>query len=568
MKNIVYFCWLLYMAILLPSCQNNLKNDIEELRQELDMQRKLIEALQYGSTITDITYTDDGYVIVLSNNSWLIFDEAIPIVSRSENGTWLLNGKETGIPVDNTQNMPEIVIGENGNWFINGSDTKIQASIQESCVNSVVADGENIIFTFTDGTTVSLKLESEQSQTTNDICLPKYLYMLSDTRNDIYVEPFIRRWRPAIEFVRFTSGTPFLEQSERYVYIDKPKAWQTITATLYNQELEKLKSLTSIIRLGEKSVGDKEVYVQIIGDSYVQGAFFKDALLTKGYVPNIKMVGLRKVEGEVGQYDEGRGGDRLQDYFSIHTAPTKAYQGFMHPDGDYRYYGATAFWKNCHKVMNGDTGLAYTCGRFDDFAIRFDAETGFLLQPQKGDVQYDNNQNSFVMYDGNDWILVNKDDFSWSFNYTKYLEAWNLPKPQFVGEMLGLNDFRELPDADFTTWNQQIETMKNSYLEAVPDGKFMILIPCSTCGSMNNDSGTFTLLQNAAMWRLRKNIIDTFDNRESEGYYLVDVGITIDSENGYNKNENGVQTGNPHPYPNYPTMGIPIAAFIQYHREK
>ena len=359
MKNIVYFCWLLFMAILLPSCQNSLKNDIEELRQELDMQRKLIEALQCGSTITGITYTDDGYVIVLSNNSWLVFDEATPIVSRSENGTWLLNGKDTGIPVDDTQNIPEIVIGENGNWFINGSDTKIQASIQESCVNSVVADGENIIFTFTDGTTVSLKLESGQSETTNDICLPKYLYMLSDTRNDIYVEPFIRRWRPAIEFVRFTSRTPFLEQSERYVYIDKPKAWQTITATLYNQGLEKLKSLTSIVRLGEKSVGDKEVYVQIIGDSYVQGAFFKDALLTKGYVPNIKMVGLRKVEGEVGQYDEGRGGDRLQDYFSVHTAPTKAYQGFMHPDGDYRYYGATAFWINCHKVMNGNTGLIY-----------------------------------------------------------------------------------------------------------------------------------------------------------------------------------------------------------------
>ena len=43
--------------------------------------------------------------------------------------------------------------------------------------------------------------------------------------------------------------------------------------------------------------------------------------------------------------------------------------------------------------------------------------------------------------------------------------------------------------------------------------------------------------------------------------------ITIDNEKGYNRNRDGIQTGNPHPYPNYPTMGIPLAAFIQYYRE-
>ena len=37
------------------------------------------------------------------------------------------------------------------------------------------------------------------------------------------------------------------------------------------------------------------------------------------------------------------------------------------------------------------------------------------------------------------------------------------------------------------------------------------------------------------MWQLRKNIIDTFDGRESEGYYVVDIGITIDNEKGYNR---------------------------------
>lgn len=144
---------------------------------------------------------------------------------------------------------------------------------------------------------------------------------------------------------------------------------------------------------------------------------------------------------------------------------------------------------------------------------------------------------------------------------------WNLDAPKFFAQMLGLNDYRDSLTADYREWNKKIAEMKESYYKAVPDGKFIILIPCTTCGSLNNIRGDFTLRQNASMWQLRKNIIDTFDGRESEGYYVVDIGITIDNEKGYNRNRDGIQTGNPHPYPNYPTMGIPLAAFIQYYRE-
>ena len=303
-----------------------------------------------------------------------------------------------------------------------------------------------------------------------------------------------------------------------------------------------------------------ERYVRTVAALYRDDAEFAKALAEgKGFCIHHTLEIARTAHEELS-------GDRLADYFGVHTGETKAYQGFMHPEGDHRYYGATGFWINCHKVMNGNTGLAVTCGRYDDCAVRFDPQTGYLLNPRTGDVQYDNGKGSFVLWDGTQWTPVQQNDFTWSFDYGKYLEAWDLPAPQFMGEMLGLNDFRGDMNADFTEWNERIETMKRSYLEAVPDGKFMILIPCSTCGSMNNDSGAFTLQQNAAMWRLRKNIIDTFDNREDEGFYLVDVALAIDNEDGYRKNENGVQTGNPHPYLSYPAMGVPIAAFIQYHR--
>ena len=84
------------------------------------------------------------------------------------------------------------------------------------------------------------------------------------------------------------------------------------------------------------------------------------------------------------------------------------------------------------------------------------------------------------------------------------------------------------------------------------------------------------------MWRFRDWLIRTFDSRESDGFYLLDAGIGVDSEYGYRFDSglqalphqnctNGVyriQRGTPHPYFSYPSMGIPFAAFIQYFREE
>ena len=39
----------------------------------------------------------------------------------------------------------------------------------------------------------------------NDICLPSSLYLLSDVQNDLFVQPFIKRWRPYDDY-RLASG--------------------------------------------------------------------------------------------------------------------------------------------------------------------------------------------------------------------------------------------------------------------------------------------------------------------------------------------------------------------------
>ena len=76
-------------------------------------------------------------------------------------------------------------------------------------------------------------------------------------------------------------------------------------------------------------------------------------------------------------------------------------------------------------------------------------------------------------------------------------------------------------------------------------------------------------------------LIRNFDAREQDGFYLLDAGINTDNEHGYRlasgatavpfekcpgEEKLRVQAGNPHPYPNYPAMSLPFAAFIQYYR--
>ncbi|WP_236972800.1 hypothetical protein [Membranihabitans marinus] len=427
----------------------------------------------------------------------------------------------------------------------------------------------------------------------NDICLPSVLYMLSETENDIFVEPLMKRWRPYNDVVRFSGSVDYTRRLQRVASIHDPEDGNTITLELVNQdEFKTLKSITSTLEVGVSGKGSSPVTVSIIGDSFTHGGFFKEALLEGGHVPYIKMIGLREVNNHPGQFDEGRGGWRLQSYFTVTYKENQAYNGFWQPEGENKYWGSTGFWKlvmeiDAHPDRDWSFGLTYNTSRFISKANLYDTKTGYKINPERGDMMYDNEVDAYVAYNGKTWKKVDYDDFTWSFNYGKYLSMWDLEKPMILAEFLGLNDFRDHPDPinmDFEKWNAQMEEMIASYFKAVPEGKFVLMIPSSTCGILDNKAGDFTTKQNAAMWEVRRNIIENFDHRREENIFIVDAGIAIDNVDGtrflsdstytkpyasYEGEERiMVQTGNPHPYPNYPTMGISLAAFIQKHRNK
>lgn len=421
---------------------------------------------------------------------------------------------------------------------------------------------------------------SAQSKPNPTFCMARHYYMLADTINPIFTEPLLSKWQPDKAVMRFEMDEKPMRYTPRQFTVKPSKDFKTsasngshvttLKAALVDCEsFDTLQQATCQLCIATKKMGNQPVLAQIIGDSYVQGEFFGEALLKRKYVPKLQLIGLCQT-AEPGQYDEGRGGWTVNKYFEPSVDAETAYNGFCQPVGNCRYWGNTKFWQTSYAVEEGkekNSLVRYSCGRFGKCLPLYDKTTGYKLNPQKGDLMFDEAKKCYVLYNGKQWKEKKAEQLSWKFDYAKYLEMWKLKTPDYLFVLLGLNDYRDSLIADYSPWNERMEEMARQFHRVNPQGKFVILMPCSTCGSMNNWRGDFTIRQNACMWKLRQNMLKTFDGREKEQIYVVDIAACIDSENGYRKNSEGVQTGNPHPYLSYPDMSVPVAAFLQYYRK-
>lgn len=402
-----------------------------------------------------------------------------------------------------------------------------------------------------------------------DISFPTKSYFMQGVENSVFFQAISRRWHPYDNYVRVSGLEKIDYHSDKKVLLSKFSDSDVMQLDLIDgMTFDTIKTIKSVIKYAEPYTGKGEVSVQFLGDSYTAGNYFKYAFLESGYVPGIRLIGTRSVNGYEDHGHEGRGGWTIYKYCTTEKGQYY-YNPLCQPDGGYKYWGSTAFWRNCFKVKanpkDGEFSLRYYCSNYN---LADYTEDGKRKNPTEMDMMWDSDAECYIYWSRGKWRKLKDDDLNWKFNYGKYLEMNGFKSPDYLILMFGLNDFRDGSlNPDFKTWNNTLLEMAKSYHSTNPGGKFVICTPCSSCGVMNNERGTFTVRQNAVMWEVRKNIIDNFDNLEDEGIYVVDASATIDNENGYNM-KNGVQTGNPHPYPNYPALGIPIAAFVQYFRNK
>ena len=100
--------------------------------------------------------------------------------------------------------------------------------------------------------------------------------MLSDIRNDVFVEALIKRWRPYNDFVRFSGDCVYSRKLNRVASVDTPVDGSNMKIELVNSdEFEIIKEKAISICVGKKRNRNSGSYCSDTGDSFVNGAFFQ-----------------------------------------------------------------------------------------------------------------------------------------------------------------------------------------------------------------------------------------------------------------------------------------------------
>lgn len=165
---------LLFISLILYSCtDDSLYQELDEIKVELDNQKKIIEKLLQNTTITAVEQTNGQYTIKFSDGQTITLKNGeTPIVTIGDNGNWYINGVDTYKPSQGEDGKtPIIEVGENGNWFINGVDVGVKAeglngSDAPKIIN-IVDNKNEIIFYFSDETYIVAKKENEVYKTIN-----------------------------------------------------------------------------------------------------------------------------------------------------------------------------------------------------------------------------------------------------------------------------------------------------------------------------------------------------------------------------------------------------------------
>ncbi len=418
-------------------------------------------------------------------------------------------------------------------------------------------------------------IPQQEEVASNEIIVPKYLYLLSGVNNDVFYEPILRKWNP-YQYDIFANTTPngrdYVKAIKRVVTLNNPTA-TGLSLSLYDLEKEDfIQTKTITLRKGTQGAGSAEIKVGIIGDSYTDGGCFTSALLSHGYVPNLKLVGTRQVTNYITQCTDGRSGWTLNTFFNVQTN-VDYFNPFLHPQGSHRYWGNTAFWAG----VCGGSPSGYQA-RYTQYASLCDAN-GWPVSPLEGDVIYDSTNSSFKEYQSGSWVTIQQSDYSWEFNYSKYLSMWSIETPDILCVMLGVNDFwvNNYPsEANLLIWKERMNTMIFSYKSSNPTGKFVILTANTV--THHNVLHYRPLDVHNRMQILREFVINEWDNKEADGIYVVDTAQLVDSENAFVLTESTPFDGfsgttkevyandGQHPRLNYTTLGYSLAAFIQYIR--
>ena len=363
----------------------------------------------------------------------------------------------------------------------------------------------------------------------NEIAVPSQLYAYAGVRNDFNASQLIKYHNRPDNYLRML-GTGLKQYGEKAVFT--PTVDISVTFELNDENCEVVESVVAPVRVAQSSDMTTPAIVCNIGDSLTGAGYWikkaKDLLTT-----NAIFAGVRQDNLFPEIFHEGRSGWRLADYFKMKKSATEVYSPFMHPTA------GTGIFQG---VVESNAYMISTVGYMKSALDRIGYElSGYPTTPTTDSIVYSIANERYEKWDGTTWVDADMVDGDFSFNFSKYIQAWDIETEFGIINtlyiMLGTNDFIALNPANvpanFSAYKVKLDAVIASAKAYNASIKIGIGLENIYVGSDYNNEGAFASKRHLALYEERKLKLANYDNRIAENIYCVDWGIGLDREWGF-----------------------------------
>ena len=293
-----------------------------------------------------------------------------------------------------------------------------------------------------------------------------------------------------------------------------------LTVKIYNENGELIAEKGCVIELLDKKTHE-EIKLLCIGDSMTRSAKYIAQAAEK--VRNVNTVGLRNMEFNV--FHEGRGGWSSYNYFKKVEDTGSGVSPFLFPKGydGKEYFGSRKFWERASdpEYCNNYQYVGFEPQRIEEGMVTY--ADGALYRYSNGEYK----------------LIDDKPVFEFSFG--KYIERYNIKKPDVVSLLFGANEFQickycEL-DAEIKKYITALKDMVGSIRSC--DSNIKIIINMPICGGSQYAWGmqkgcVGTAKQYAFCIKSAcEAILKEFDGKMSENIFVCPMLAVCDPESGF-----------------------------------
>lgn len=291
------------------------------------------------------------------------------------------------------------------------------------------------------------------------------------------------------------------------------------TLNIYGDYGKLLASKTSVIEIVEKKACE-EIKLLCIGDSMTRSEIYIQQAVDKAR--NIKTVGLRNIAYNVNH--EGRGG--WSSYIYLERSYEDEANGkygvspFLFPTGysAKEYFGNKRFWD---KINSGEYSAGYTYAGIKPQQIfngMICCDDGILYRYKNGEYVEENKSPEF------------------EFSFGKYIERYDIEKPDIVSILFGSNELQTCKYADavreIEKFVSTLQKMVESIKQYSDDTKIIINLPVRGADqySWGNQMGCVSSLKqyNYCIMKAAEALLNTFDGRAGENIFVCPMIAVCD----------------------------------------